>query len=109
MDTLSSKQKRHLRKLIGLAYERDLGRSLEDLAKEVDAWREQRCSVWDLNQKIHEYHDLTARTLYKIYISTDLFATAAIAVTRGALSLDEVDESLRDEVKHLSEVLQRNR
>jgi hypothetical protein len=105
MKSLSKKQKRHLRELTALAYERDLARSLDALTKEVDAWREGRCSAWDLNQKVHEYHDQTARSLYKIYTSTEPFATTALAITRGVLALDEVDESLRDEVKKLSEAL----
>jgi hypothetical protein len=105
MDHLSSKLKRHLRQLIGFAYERETERSLETLDKEVDAWREHRCSVWDLNQKIHEYHDQTARSLYKLYSGRDHLTTAALAVTRGVLSLDEVDQSLRYEVKNLSDIL----
>jgi hypothetical protein len=108
MKSLSNKQKRHLRELTALAYERDLAKSLDALAKEVDAWREGRCLVWDLNQKVHEYHNQTARSLYKIYTSTDPFTTTALAITRGVLTLDEVDESLRDEVKNLSEALKRS-
>jgi hypothetical protein len=101
MEKLSTKQKRHLKELTELAYERDLGRCLEVLAKKFDAWRKNDISVWDLDKKIHEYHHEIARTLYEGYTFNNPLFTVAFGVARGVLSIDEVDQSCRDQVQSL--------
>jgi hypothetical protein len=102
MEKLSKKQKRHLRKLIELAYERDLERCLEVLAQKFDAWRKNDISVWDLDRKIHEYHQEIARSLYKSYTLNNPIFTVAFGITQGVISKDEVDESCRSRVLNLS-------
>ena len=101
MEKLSKKQKRHLRELTELAYERDLERCLEVLAQKFDAWRKNDISVWDLDRKIHEYHQEIARSLYKSYTLNNPIFTAAFGITQGVISIDEVDESCRGRVLRL--------
>jgi hypothetical protein len=93
---------------IELAYERDLGRCLEVLAKKFDAWRKIEISVWDLDKRIHEYHHEIARTLYKGYTFSNPIFIVAFGVAQGVLSIDEVDESCRDRVHSLSEAIRIN-
>ncbi len=65
-------------------------------------------SVWELDEKIHEYHHEIARSLYKSYTMNNPIFTAAFGVAQGVLSINEVDESCRDQVKSLSEAMQMN-
>ena len=106
MERLSKKEKRHLRELTELAYERDLERCLEILAQTFDAWRKNDISVWDLDRKIHEYHQEIARSLYKSYTLNNPIFTVAFGIAQGVISKDEVDESCRDRVLSLSKELQ---
>jgi hypothetical protein len=50
MDKLTKKQKRHLKELTEIAYERDLTRCLGVLEKKFEAWRKNDISVWDLDK-----------------------------------------------------------
>ncbi len=106
MEKLSKKQKRHLRELTELAYERDLERCLEVLAQNFDAWRKNDVSVWDLDRKIHEYHQEIARSLYKSYTLNNPIFTVAFGIAQGVISIDEVDESCRGRVLSLSKEMQ---
>ena len=69
------------------------------------AWRANDISVWDLNDKIHEYHDEIARTLYKSYTINNPIFSVAFGIANGVLSIDEVEESCRERVKSMSEAI----
>jgi hypothetical protein len=105
MDKLTKKQKRHLKELAEIAYERDITRCLGVVEDMFKAWRANDISAWDLNNKIHEYHDEIARTLYKSYTINNPIFSVAFGVANGVLSIDEVEESCKERVKSLSEAM----
>lgn len=105
MDKLSKKQKKHLRELVDTAYERDLSKCLLTVASRFEAWKENEISVWDLNQVIHEFHNDIARELYKAYTMTDKELAVAFGVVQEVLSLDEIDETCRDRISKLAELI----
>jgi glucose-6-phosphate 1-dehydrogenase len=90
---LSKAQKKHLRQLTGIAYERDLARCLNDLKSNFDQWESGEISVWDLNDKIHEFHNETARELYKVYASmADPVFAVASGIRHSVLDVEEIQK-----------------
>ena len=67
-EDIQSKKKR-LRELAGIGYERDLAHCPGVVKNSFEKWEAGEISVWDLNDKIHEFHDGIARELYKVYSS----------------------------------------
>jgi hypothetical protein len=105
MNTLTKKQKKHLRALTDIAYERDLSRCLEVIANDFEAWKRNEISVWDLNQEIHKYHNEIARDLFKAYTMNDPVFSVAFGVAQGVISLEDVDETYRDKISNLSNAI----
>lgn len=95
MNTVSKKDKRRIRELAGQAYEKDISRSLDMLNEQFVRWKAGEISVWDLNQHIHEFHDRTARDLYKMYAMTKSDIALNVGVQRGVISIEDVPESIR--------------
>ena len=70
-----------LRKLMDMAYERELSHELSQLADHFDSWKAGKISAGELDHLIHRYHDDRARELYKYYnaVSPDLAVARAVA------------------------------
>ncbi|MFC1747930.1 hypothetical protein ACFL2V_03910 [Pseudomonadota bacterium] len=91
--SITKAQKKHLRALAGVAYERDLALCLNVLRKSYDKWDAGEISVWDVNDKIHEFHNGTARDLYKRYSLTgDPSYSVAFGVRQGVIDISEIDK-----------------
>lgn len=89
---ISKSQKKHLRELAGIGYERDLGRCLNVVKNSFEKWEAGEMSVWDLNDKIHEFHDDIARELYKAYYSIgDPTYSVAFGVRQGVIDIEEIN------------------
>jgi hypothetical protein len=90
---ISKKQKKHLRELAGIGYERDLERCLNVVKDSFEKWEAGDISVWDLNDRIHEFHDDIARELYKAYSSIgDPIYSVAFGVRQGVIDIKEIDK-----------------
>ncbi len=85
-------EKKQFRKLAALAHERELGNALEKLLLEFERWKKGEINTFELNDKIHEHHDGTARDLFKFYVYGDPQVTVARAVAEGVLEENEIDE-----------------
>lgn len=86
---------RQLRALAGTAYERELSAALSDLAADLDAWRAQRINAFDLSDCVHEFHDGTARELWKLYNGLKPPLLVVGALERGVLTEADVPAKLR--------------
>ncbi len=102
---ITKAQKKHLRKLAGIGYERDLSRCLVVVKENFEEWENGEITVWDLNDKIHEYHSEIARALYKTYTMTDPAFPVAFAIKQGVLTIEEVNEDCRQLLQGLLEYL----
>lgn len=103
----TKKQKAELRRLNDLAWERELSSTLADLRREFERFMAGELSPFDLSDKIHEFHDHTARDLYKQYAyATNVFAVPG-AISRGVIKRSEVTpellELLEPTIKRLEE------
>lgn len=95
-DSFGKEQRRELRRLAGLAYERELGGALAALEGQFREWRAGKLDVHELSDAIHHFHNGVARDLYVTYTRLEPRVAVAQAVARKVLQDDEVPASLRD-------------
>jgi hypothetical protein len=89
--SLSKPVKRQLRDWSAVAYERELGAELKKLHDSFHDWEQGKLNCFDLNELIHEYHDKSARELYKTYVMLgNEQIEVRVALARGVLSEHEL-------------------
>ena len=104
---LSKSQKKHLRQLAGQCYEKEMSLALETLYENFQKWKKSEITPWELNEKIHEHHDGTARDLWKIYEQmNDPSLAISVALSKGIIKIEEVQEDCRGLVERKSEFFQ---
>lgn len=67
MSETPKKFRNKLRELNLKAYSHELNQELAKLAAFVDEWRAQRADCFELENKIHQFHNDAARDLFKLY------------------------------------------
>jgi len=87
-------ERKILRKLAALAYERELTRCLSRLESDFADWRAGRIGVAQLNDSIHEYHDGDSRDLWTKYSRVSPEELVGIAVAEGILEHDDVPDAV---------------
>lgn len=108
MRNLTKKQKKDLRALAEKAYEEDLGRCIDKLFDHYQEWKNKQISVWDLNEKIHEFHNDIARGLYKSYTIEDPIFPVAFGIKSGVIGINEVDQYCHQDIERILEYLENN-
>jgi hypothetical protein len=88
--TFTKSQKREIRRLAGIAYEREMSAAAAALEEEFKRWRRGELDVFALNEQIHKFHNGISRDLYKQYAMGDPDCAVALAVRRGVLTDQEV-------------------
>ena len=107
MADLTKSQKKHLRQLANMCYEKEMSHALEGLHSEFKKWSQSEMSVWDLNDKVHEYHNRTARNLWKIYEQmNDPSLAVSTGLANGVIELEDIREDCREMVVRKVEVFQ---
>jgi hypothetical protein len=105
MTDLTKSQKKHFRQLAGQCYEKEISLALEALYEDFQKWKKSEISAWDLNEKIHEHHNGTARELWKIYEQTnDPSLAVSLALAKGIIKIEDVQENCRELVERKSAV-----
>ena len=105
----SKAARKHFRKLAATAYERELGRALEQLHVQFERWKIGEVDAFDLDVKIHEYHNGIARDLFKRYEYGDPELAVGAAIVSGILLESEVDERYLPWVKSWIELFEEDR
>lgn len=90
----SKANKRKLRELAGLAYERELGAQLSKLESEFTRWRHGEIDPFELSDRIHRFHDGISRDLYVLYGRPSPSHSVARAVAFQVLQEAEVPSEL---------------
>jgi len=100
MPEITKSQKRHLRQLADQCYEKEMSLALESLYDDFKKWKNEEITAWDLNDKIHEHHNVTARDLWKLYEHVnDPALSVATALAKGIIKIDDVAENCRELVE----------
>jgi len=105
---LTKAQRRRLRELGGIAYERDLSEHLTALESEFKRWRAGEIDAFALSEAIHRFHQGPSRDLFTQYEPSHLDFAVAHAIHRGVLTEDEAGaealEALGKQLVHLREL-----
>jgi hypothetical protein len=101
MDSFGKAQRKELRHLAGLAYERELGAALAALEAQFQEWHAGKLDVHELSDAIHQFHNGVARDLYVTYTRLEPRVAVAQAVGRKILRDDEVPPTLREALQSL--------
>ncbi len=87
MLNLNTKSERKLvRKLAGIAWERQLQKALKDLAGVIAQMDAGILSPFDANEAVHQFHDGISRKLYNFYSSSDPWWAVCRAHYDGVLT-----------------------
>lgn len=91
-----------LRRLSGVAWERELSSSLEDLEKHFKSWRAGDIDAFQLNERIHEFHQGPSRDLWGKY--TNILPTLLLghALADGFVEEEEIPEQAREEINRIA-------
>lgn len=89
-------QRRELRRLVALAYERELATELEAVETHFRQWHAGNLDVQQLSDLIHQFHDGVARDLYVMYTRGQLGSVVAQAVARNVLHENDLPFDLRE-------------
>ena len=100
---LTKKQKAELRRLAGVAHERELSEALSNPESEFKRWGRGEISAFELNDRIHRFHHGVSRDLYNLYDPRDAEMVVSGAIDRGTLQQREVDPAL---LKNLAELIE---
>lgn len=104
MNNYSKKTKKEVRRLAGLAHERELEKALTDLNSKFKQWEKKELDPFELDDEIHKFHNKISREIFKKYNSynmEDHFVAAAIV--NGIIDKDEVDPKAYQELELLIE------
>jgi len=101
MDSFTKGHRREIRRLAGLAHERELSTAAGSLESEFGRWRRGEIDVFELNEHIHKFHDGVSRELYKAYAMGRLEFSVAGAIARGVLQESEVDPAILEGLRGL--------
>jgi hypothetical protein len=94
-------ERREIRRLAGLAHERELRSAAADLHAKFKEWRDGKIDVFALNEHIHKYHDGISRELYKRYAMGEAHWSVASAIARGVLQETEVLPALVENLRNV--------
>jgi hypothetical protein len=91
---LTKSQRRRIRELAGIAYDRELSRELTDLEGEFGRWRSGAIDAHDLDEKIHQFHQGPNRRLFTMYTGDAVEFAVAAAIANGIISEAEAGSEM---------------
>ena len=101
--TFTKAQRRRVRELARIAYERDLSQELVRLEGEFQRWRSREIDSFGLSEAIHRFHQGPSRELFTRYDDSSLEWAVAHAIHRGVVSAEEAGpEALEALAKRLA-------
>ena len=98
-DNWSKKQRRELRELQGLAWEREHEEALGSLRKDFKRWDGGEITVFELSDKIHEFHNGRSRELFNMYSGNLDNWWIGHTVATGVIDESELSDDLREVFK----------
>ena len=94
MEPITRRERKSLRELAHLAYDRELGRELARVEAAFAEWHAGRLDPHGVSAAIHAFHDGVARDLWVLYNRIHPSSTVPRAVATGLLTEDEIPPAL---------------
>ena len=104
----TKKEKKNLRELAALAYERELVEALEELYANFSQWKKGEIQAFDLQDYIHKFHNGISRELWNVYAAGHNDFAVIQAVAKGVVSEKEVKDVLWIKIKPRADILKDN-
>ena len=95
--------KRQVREWAGIAHDRDLRKALGELRAQFGPWERGEIDSFELNERVHRFHEETSREIWKRYATTHLEPAVASAVAAGVLHREELPPELLQHISGLIE------
>jgi hypothetical protein len=95
----TKKQRRVLRDLQGLALERELSSALGELREDFQSWEDGEISPFELNDRIHRFHNGRSRELFNTFGGGPYSFWIANVIARGIIKESEVSEDILAELR----------
>lgn len=83
------------------AWEAEMKAALEPLAAKFEMWKSGAMSSADLDEAIHEYHNGTAREIWKRFSTKDARMAIAHAVASGSIASESLPPEVREYIAHV--------
>jgi len=83
---LTKSQRRRIRQLAAVAYDRELSRELTALESEFARWRTGAIDAHELSARIHEFHQGPSRRLFSVYTGSAIEQAVAAAIASGVIT-----------------------
>ena len=92
-------ERKELRRLSGLAYERELSRELNSLEEKFKQWRAGKITSFELEYLIHQFHNGIARKLWSFYTDGDNEIALRVAVNKGFILKTEISQGIIEKIR----------
>ena len=76
-----------------IACDRDLRKALGELHAQFALWERGEIDSFELNERVHRFHEDTSREIWKRYATTHLEPAVASAVATGVLTREDCRRS----------------
>lgn len=87
-------ERKELRRLAGVAYERELNKALESLEGNFKRWRKTKISAFELSEFIHKFHNGPARDLWSFYTTGPAELNVKHAIAKGVILKNEISDGI---------------
>jgi hypothetical protein len=91
-------EKKELRKLAGLAYERELAKALGSLEEDFKRWRKNKISAFELSELIHKFHNGIARDLWSFHTTGPAELNVKHAIIKGVILNNEISAGILEKL-----------
>jgi hypothetical protein len=91
-------ERKELRKLAGLAYERELAKALASIEEEFKRWKKNKITAFELSERIHKFHNGVARNLWSFYETGHTELNVRHAIAEGILLKTEVSPGILEKL-----------
>ena len=95
---LTKSERKELRKLAGLAYERELAKALEALGENFRQWRKKKITAFEISGFIHKFHNGIARDLWSFYETGHSELSAKRAIAKGVILKNEISVGILEKL-----------
>lgn len=103
MEAVPKRLNRLVLEWAAIAHERDLRDALGQLRVEFDRWERGEIDSFELNERVHRFHQDASREIWKRYATSHLAPAVASAVVAGVLRKEELPAEL---VQHIAGLIE---